>query len=87
MSAAAAPPPFSSVIPNVRFSRLLLLAALFAAGPLAAQPAPSLPRDADPRDWESYFDLGNRLFERAPRKQEATAARVRERLAALAGGG
>jgi Tfp pilus assembly protein PilF len=55
--------------------RLLLsaLAALVAVGaPLAiaphaaAQPRPSLPRNADPNDWESYFDAGERLFTTFP---------------------
>ena len=71
MSAAGRSSISFTVFPIVRLHRLLLLAALCAPGPLAAQPAPSLPRDADPRDWESYFDLGNRLFERNPRQAAA----------------
>lgn len=45
--------------------RLLLfaLAAVLAVAPHAvAQPRPQLPPNADPNDWESYFDAGEELF-------------------------
>ena len=50
--------------------RTILLAALVlaAAAPLRAQAPPDLPRGADPNDWESYFALGDRLFQRNPRQ-------------------
>lgn len=44
------------------------LAALLLAAPLAAQAPPDLPRNADPMDWESYFSMGDRLFQRNPRQ-------------------
>jgi hypothetical protein len=50
----------------------LLLLCLTLSLPAGAQPDAGLPRGADPNDWESYFDLGNALFERRP--QEAVAA-------------
>jgi tetratricopeptide (TPR) repeat protein len=43
----------------------LILASALAAAPAHAQPEPerpSLPRGADPNDWEAYFDLGERHF-------------------------
>lgn len=45
-----------------------LIPALLLALPLAAQTPPGLPRDADPMDWESYFAMGDRLFQRNPRQ-------------------
>lgn len=49
---------------------LLALAALvLAAGTAAAQnvrPRPELPRNADPNDWEAYFDRGTELLSRLP---------------------
>ncbi len=47
------------------------LALLLAAAPLAAQAPPDLPRNADPMDWESYFAMGDRLFQRNPRQAMA----------------
>jgi tetratricopeptide (TPR) repeat protein len=53
---------------------LLALAALCAAVPLHAQqappPRPNLPRGADPNDWEAYFSLGERQWERLPARAE-----------------
>jgi Tfp pilus assembly protein PilF len=49
----------------------LLPALLLAAAPLAAQAPPDLPRNADPMDWESYFAMGDRLFQRNPRQAMA----------------
>jgi tetratricopeptide (TPR) repeat protein len=63
----------------------LLVAALVASGAVSAiAPSaaaqftgqgdagrPELPRDADPNDWESYFTVGERLFDRAPTEAEA----------------
>ncbi|HEX6037570.1 tetratricopeptide repeat protein [Longimicrobium sp.] len=49
----------------------LALAAAFAvSAPVAAQepPRPGLPRGADPNDWQSYFELGDRLFASQPRQ-------------------
>lgn len=62
--------------------RILLpvLAALLAVGaPLAtshagAQERPRLPRDADPNDWESYFELGERLFLSFPSRADTAFA-------------
>jgi tetratricopeptide (TPR) repeat protein len=46
----------------------LAFAAAFLAAAAHAQPArPGLPRGADPNDWESYFELGDRMFQRDPR--------------------
>jgi Tfp pilus assembly protein PilF len=53
---------------------LLALAALGAAAPLRAQqtpPRPDLPRGADANDWESYFALGERQWERFPNRAGA----------------
>jgi tetratricopeptide (TPR) repeat protein len=50
--------------------RSILLAAVVAA-PLAAQERPALPRNADPNDWESYFDLGERAFPDRPNQANA----------------
>ena len=47
--------------------RFILLALVLAA-PLHAQAAPDLPRGADPNYWESYFALGDRMFQRNPRQ-------------------
>lgn len=50
----------------------LALAASSFAAPLPAQPTGlSLGRDADPNDWESWFTLGDRLFQRQPRQAQA----------------
>src|SRR3712207_3759860 len=46
----------------------LALAASAFAAPLAAQPAGLDLGRADPKDWESYFALGDRLFQRQPRQ-------------------
>lgn len=54
--------------------KLLLsaLAAVVAFAPhAAAQARPPIARDADPNDWESYFDAGERTFHNAPREAEA----------------
>lgn len=55
------------------FSLPLALAGVFLiAGTAAAQPArPDLPRGADPNDWEAYFELGDRSFQRDPRQAAA----------------
>lgn len=45
-----------------------LIPALLLAAPLAGQAPPNLPRNADPMDWESYFSMGDRLFQRNPRQ-------------------
>ena len=46
---------------------LACVAALAVAAP--AQPArPPLPRGADANDWEAYFELGDRMFQRDPRQ-------------------
>jgi tetratricopeptide (TPR) repeat protein len=50
---------------------LRLLPVLLLAAPLAAQAPPDLPRNADPNDWESYFALGDQLFQRNPRQAMA----------------
>lgn len=52
---------------------LALGAAFAVAAPAPSQnaappPRPSLPRGADPNDWQSYFELGDRLFAREPRQ-------------------
>ncbi|HEU0299044.1 MAG TPA: tetratricopeptide repeat protein [Longimicrobium sp.] len=50
----------------------LALAASSLAAPLSAQPdGLSLGRGADPNDWESWFTLGDRLFQRQPRQAQA----------------
>jgi tetratricopeptide (TPR) repeat protein len=50
----------------------LALAASSVAAPLPAQPAGLSPgRDADPNDWETWFALGDRLFQRQPRQAQA----------------
>lgn len=55
---------------------LVALTALVLGAPLAdvphaaAQARPELPRDADPNDWESYFDLGERVFDTFPSQSE-----------------
>lgn len=55
-----------------RISRALALAfaaAFILAAAAHAQPArPGLPRGADPNDWEAYFELGDRVFQRDPRQ-------------------
>jgi tetratricopeptide (TPR) repeat protein len=54
-----------------RLALSLALAAAVAA-PLAAQPpGVELGRGADPNDWESWFALGDRLFQRQPRQAQA----------------
>jgi tetratricopeptide (TPR) repeat protein len=58
------------------FSRALLLAlaAMFAVSAAAhAQlpERPNLPRGADANDWEAYFEMGDREFQRDPRKAMA----------------
>jgi tetratricopeptide (TPR) repeat protein len=65
-------------MPIRSFVRAALLAALvLGAFPAAAQPEPeparpSLPRGADPNDWEAYFEEGERRFtERANRSVAA----------------
>jgi tetratricopeptide (TPR) repeat protein len=54
-----------------RILSTLALAACALAAPLPAQAPPDLPRNADPNDWESYFALGDRLFQRNPRQAMA----------------
>jgi tetratricopeptide (TPR) repeat protein len=55
---------------------LIALTALVLGAPLAdaphaaAQSRPELPGDADPNDWESYFDLGERVFDTFPTQAE-----------------
>ncbi|HEX2079146.1 MAG TPA: tetratricopeptide repeat protein [Longimicrobium sp.] len=49
----------------------LALASSFAAPLFAQPPGLSLGRDADPNDWESWFTLGDRLFQRQPRQAQA----------------
>jgi tetratricopeptide (TPR) repeat protein len=51
----------------------LLLGAALASPAIAQEepPRPSLPRSADPNDWEAYFDLGDRSFGRNPRVARA----------------
>jgi tetratricopeptide (TPR) repeat protein len=52
----------------------LALATLCAAAPLRAQrtpPRPDLPRGADANDWEAYFALGERQWERVPNQAGA----------------
>ncbi|HET6763518.1 MAG TPA: tetratricopeptide repeat protein [Longimicrobiaceae bacterium] len=44
----------------------LLLGASHAAAQQLPPPRPPLPRDADTRDWEAYFDYGVKVFTRAP---------------------
>lgn len=51
-----------------RIISALALAVCALAAPLATQPPPDLPRSADPNDWESYFAMGDRLFQRNPRQ-------------------
>jgi len=54
------------------FFACLLVGALLAVAPFAgAQERPNLPRDADPNDWESYFDVGERAFPDMPGQAEA----------------
>lgn len=51
---------------------LALAAAFVVAAAAQAQPArPSLPRGADPNDWEAYFEHGDRMFKRDPRQAVA----------------
>lgn len=52
---------------------LALAAAAVLSGAAHAQvPArPALPRGSDPNDWEAYFDLGDREFQRNPRQSAA----------------
>lgn len=54
--------------------KLLLsaLAAVVAFAPhVSAQPRPQLAGGADPNDWESYFEVGRRLFTNSPREADA----------------
>ena len=48
----------------------LVAAALTVASAIHAQvpERPTVPRGADPNDWETYFDLGDRVFQRNPRQ-------------------
>ncbi|HEX6372780.1 MAG TPA: tetratricopeptide repeat protein [Longimicrobium sp.] len=55
----------------MRTMLLRLLPTLLLALPLAAQAPPDLPRSADPNDWESYFAMGDRQFQRNPRQAMA----------------
>ena len=52
--------------PGGRLSRALFVVFLAAAGPLAAQARPSLPRGKDPNDWTAYYERGTRELERRP---------------------
>lgn len=58
-----------------RFFFLALIACTAAAAPVRAQQPeperPSLPRGADPNDWEAYFDQGESQFERFPGRASA----------------
>jgi hypothetical protein len=57
------------IIPRAA-ARLALAAVLAIPSILASQGAPQrpgLPRGADPNDWEAYFELGDRMFQRDPR--------------------
>ena len=54
-----------------RILSTLALAVCALAAPLSAQAPPDLPGNADPNDWESYFDMGDRLFQRNPRQAMA----------------
>jgi len=52
---------------------LALAAIVLAAGTAAAQnvpPRPALPRNADPNDWEAYFDRGTELLRTGPREAD-----------------
>ena len=50
----------------------LAFAALLATPVLAQEPGrPNLPRNADPNDWEAYFDYGDRNFKDSPRQAAA----------------
>lgn len=40
----------------------------FSAGHAQVPERPTVPRGADPNDWEVYFDLGDRVFQRNPRQ-------------------
>jgi tetratricopeptide (TPR) repeat protein len=54
-----------------RTLRTLALSALLATVAGAQTAEPRLPRDADPNDWEAYFDLGVRLLGRDSEAAEA----------------
>jgi tetratricopeptide (TPR) repeat protein len=57
-----------------RRTLLPLLALVFAASSAAAQaapPRPSLPRGADPNDWEAYFDRGAALLPSEAKEADA----------------
>lgn len=53
----------------------LAVAAAVSPAPVLSQAAeperPALPRNADPNDWEAYFDEGTRHFERFPSRAAA----------------
>jgi Tfp pilus assembly protein PilF len=55
--------------------RLALAALLLLGGSGAAAqaplPRPNLPRGADPRDWQSYFDYGVKVFTQEPSQAQA----------------
>jgi tetratricopeptide (TPR) repeat protein len=58
----------------LRRALFLALAAAFAVSAAAwAQqpPRPNVGRGADPNDWEAYFDIGDREFQRNPRQAMA----------------
>ncbi|HEX2211381.1 MAG TPA: tetratricopeptide repeat protein [Longimicrobium sp.] len=71
-------------IPAILAALLVATAALPAAGQPLEPPRPGLARNADPNDWEAYFDHGERMFERFPTQAGAAfywAARLDPRRA------
>jgi tetratricopeptide (TPR) repeat protein len=58
----------------IALTALVLGAPLAGAPHAAAQARPAVPAAADPNDWESYFDLGERMFDTAPSQADTVFA-------------